>query len=51
MKFTFPRAIRLVESGQVDVRSLVTHKFSLEEAQKAFAIAKRREGLKVIIEI
>ena len=51
MKFTFPRAIRLVESGQVDVRSLATHRFPLEEAQNAFAIAKRREGLKVIIEI
>jgi L-iditol 2-dehydrogenase len=50
MKFTYPRAIRLVESGQVDVRSLVTHRFPLEQVQPAFAFASRREGLKVIIE-
>jgi len=49
MKFSYPRAIQLVESGQVDVRSLVTHTFPLEQAQQAFTIAQRREGLKVII--
>ncbi len=49
MKHTYPRAIRLVESGQVDVRSLVTHRFSLEDAAAAFATAERREGLKVMI--
>jgi L-iditol 2-dehydrogenase len=49
MKFTYPRAIRLVESGKVDVRSLVTHTFSLEQAEEAFAAAEQRKGLKVII--
>lgn len=49
MKLTYPRAIRLVENGKVDVRSLVTHTFSLEQAAEAFAVAARREGLKVII--
>jgi L-iditol 2-dehydrogenase len=51
MKFTYPRAIRLVESGQVDVRSLVTHRFPLEQTQQAFTVAQQRDGLKVIIEI
>lgn len=50
MKHTYPRAIRLVESGQVDVRSLVTHRFSFEKVTEAFAVAQRREGLKVIVE-
>jgi len=50
MKFTYPRAIRLVESGQVDVNTLVTCRFSLEEYQEAFAAAWRREGLKCIFE-
>jgi L-iditol 2-dehydrogenase len=50
MKHVYPRAIRLVESGLVDVRSLVTHRFPLEEFDKAFSAAQRREGLKVIIE-
>jgi L-iditol 2-dehydrogenase len=50
MKHTYPRAIRLVESGAVDVRSLVTHHFPLAQAAQAFAVAQKREGLKVIIE-
>jgi L-iditol 2-dehydrogenase len=49
MKFTYPRAIQLVENEQIDVRSLVTHRFPLEQAQQAFTVAQRREGLKVII--
>jgi L-iditol 2-dehydrogenase len=50
MKHTYPRAIELVSSGQVDVRSLVTHRYPLEEVGKAFEVARRREGLKVIVE-
>ncbi|MDA2929290.1 alcohol dehydrogenase catalytic domain-containing protein [Acidobacteria bacterium AH-259-O06] len=50
MKYTYPRAIRLVERGLVDVRSLVTHRFPLKEFNKAFSAAQKREGLKVIIE-
>ncbi len=50
MKHTYPRAIRLVESGLVDVGALVTHHFPLDKAVEAFGVAQRREGLKVIIE-
>ncbi len=50
MKHTYPRAIRLVETGRVDVHSLVTHRFPLAQAPAAFAAAQRREGLKVIVE-
>jgi L-iditol 2-dehydrogenase len=49
MKHTYPRAIRLVERGIVDVRSLVTGHFSLEEYEKAFSVAQKREGLKIVI--
>jgi L-iditol 2-dehydrogenase len=49
MKHTYPRAIRLVESGLVDVRSLVTHIFPLSEYDQAFRTAVKREGLKVVI--
>jgi L-iditol 2-dehydrogenase len=51
MKHTYPRAIHLVERGQVDVRSLITHRFPLEGAKAAFSAAQRREGIKVIIKI
>jgi L-iditol 2-dehydrogenase len=50
MKHTYPRAIRLVERGLVDVKSLVTHRFPLPEYEKAFSTAARRRGVKVIIE-
>jgi L-iditol 2-dehydrogenase len=51
MKHTYPRAIDLVTLGKVDVRSLVTHRFGLEDAEEAFATAQRREGIKVMIEV
>jgi L-iditol 2-dehydrogenase len=50
MKCTFPRAIELVASGKIDVRSIVTHRFALAEFDKAFSIAQKRERLKVVIE-
>lgn len=50
MKFTYPRALRLVERGLVDVRSLVTSRYPLAESQAAFRAAARREGLKIIVE-
>ncbi len=51
MKHTYPRAIELVSKGLVDVRSIVTHRFSLEQAEEAFRVAERRDGLKIIIEV
>jgi L-iditol 2-dehydrogenase len=51
MKHTYPRAIELVSKGLVDVRSLVTHRFPLEQAGDAFRVAERREGLKIMIEV
>jgi L-iditol 2-dehydrogenase len=49
-KHAYTRAIRLAESGVVDLTSLVTHRFPLTEFSAAFAAAERREGLKVVIE-
>jgi L-iditol 2-dehydrogenase len=51
MKHTYPRAIELVSKGLVDVHSIVTHRFPLEQAAEAFRVAERREGLKIIIEL
>ena len=50
MKHTYPRAIEMVTRGDVDVRSLVTHRFPLKASAQAFELAQRRVGIKVIIE-
>jgi len=51
MNHTYPRAIKLVETGQVDVRSIVSHRYPLDEFEEAFRVAQSREGLKVIINV
>ena len=51
MKNTYPRAIELVSQKKVDVGSLVTHRFALDQAVEAFAAAERRDGLKIMIEV
>jgi L-iditol 2-dehydrogenase len=35
----YPKAIRLVARGLIDVKPLVTHRFKLEEALQAFEVA------------
>jgi L-iditol 2-dehydrogenase len=50
---TWPKAIRLVNSGLLDVSSLVTHRFSLEESLKAFKTASNPKAgaLKVMVAV
>ena len=50
MKHTYPRSIRLAEAGLVDLRSLVTGCFRLEQSLQAFQMANDREGIKLIIQ-
>lgn len=52
MKDTYPRAINLVESGKVDLDSMVTHRFRLRETPDAFRRNARYEDeiIKIIIE-
>jgi L-iditol 2-dehydrogenase len=50
MKHTYPRTIRMVQNKQVDVRSMVTHRFPLSEVCRAYAAAEKREGIKIVVE-
>lgn len=52
MKHTYPRAIRLVESGKVDLTGLISHRFPLNKAADAFALnaAYKDNVNKIIIE-
>ena len=45
----FFRALKLIEHKAVDVKSLITHKFSLEEYKKALEVFDKKEGLKIMI--
>lgn len=49
---TWPRAIRLIESGVVNLDGVVTHRFDLEDAVEAFecAVNPSSGSMKVIIE-
>jgi threonine dehydrogenase-like Zn-dependent dehydrogenase len=42
MKHTYTLAVKHMENNLIDVRSLVTHRFPLEMAGKAFSMAARR---------
>jgi len=52
MKHTYPRAIRLAESGRVDLHGLVSHRFPLKKSAEAFKLNTAYEDavVKVIIE-
>ncbi|RIK53037.1 MAG: alcohol dehydrogenase [Chloroflexi bacterium] len=52
MKHVYPRAIKLVESGAVNLTSLISHRFPLAEAPAAFALndAYQDNVVKVIID-
>jgi L-iditol 2-dehydrogenase len=50
MRDEYPEAIRLVKDKKVDVECIVSHRFPLTEAKQAFAMAVKREGLKVVVE-
>lgn len=44
----FEASIELIESGRVEAAELATHRFPLEEAEKAFEVAKSKAGCKVL---
>ncbi len=53
MKHVFPRAIRLVQSGAIDLLSIASHRFPLAQAPEAFALnaAYADEVSKIVIMI
>ena len=50
MREKYAEAIQLVKDGNVDVESIVSHRFPLTKTAEAFELAVRRGGLKVVVE-
>lgn len=50
-KGTFPTAIELIASGKFPFKKLITHRFSLQDSQKAFDAVTSGQGIKVIIKV
>jgi L-iditol 2-dehydrogenase len=50
MKEAYPRAIDLVDKGLVELDWLASKSFDLADAAEAFAVASRREGLKILVQ-
>ncbi|XP_035015501.1 sorbitol dehydrogenase [Hippoglossus stenolepis] len=46
---TWPMAINMLASGEVNVKPLVTHRFPLEQAAKAFETTRQGVGIKVML--
>ena len=43
----FPQGIDLISRGLVDVNSVLTHRFKLEDAEEAFKVALNMTGGKI----
>lgn len=47
--FSFPQTVAILESGNVPVEKLVTHKLSIKQLKDGIEIMKRGEGVKILI--
>jgi len=46
---TWPTAINMISSGQIDVKPLVTHRYPIEQAFEGFDKTRKGEAVKVMI--
>ena len=47
--FTHSRAIEIIASNRVDVKQLITHRFSLSDAENAMKTAQSGDAVKIMI--
>lgn len=48
-RYTFPRAIRMLESGIIEVRDLITHTFSIKDFEKGLDAMRTGNAIKVLL--
>jgi len=46
---TWDRVMRILNSGKISLESLITHKFSISDWEKAFNICESNQGIKVLL--
>lgn len=46
----FKESLKLIISGKIRIKPLISHRFKLDEVTEAIKVAKGREGIKVIVE-
>lgn len=46
---SFPQAVKILESGMLNLEQLITHKLPLEETEEGIAILRRGEGIEMLI--
>jgi len=51
LHLSFPPALALVMNKSVQVASLVSHRFTFEDSLKAFELAHKGDGIKIMINL
>ncbi len=45
----YPAALSLIASGRIDVKPLITHRYTLNESVEAFEMAESGQAIKVMV--
>jgi 2-desacetyl-2-hydroxyethyl bacteriochlorophyllide A dehydrogenase len=48
---SFPRAVKILESGALNLRPLITHTLPLDKTREAIEILRRGEGIEILIDL
>jgi 2-desacetyl-2-hydroxyethyl bacteriochlorophyllide A dehydrogenase len=48
---SFPRAVKILESGALNLRPLITHTLPLDKTRDAIEILRRGEGIEILIDL
>jgi threonine dehydrogenase-like Zn-dependent dehydrogenase len=48
---TFPKAVKILESGVLNLKELVTHTLPLEKLEEGVELLRKGEGIEIIIDM
>jgi 2-desacetyl-2-hydroxyethyl bacteriochlorophyllide A dehydrogenase len=48
---SFPKAVKILESGKLNLRPLITHTLPIEKTREAIEILRRGEGIEILIDL